>query len=73
VALPPAAPVVIHHAGGDPDVPAHLTEAEQAAYVRCRDNKLRLEQERIPQTEVLRQFSILSEATSIAKRQTKSS
>ena len=36
------------------DVPPLLTEAEQAGYLRCRDQDLRLEQERIPQEDVLR-------------------
>jgi hypothetical protein len=59
--------LAIHHSGGNHDVPAHLTEAEQAAFVRCRDEERRIEQERIPQSEVLRQFSIFSEAKDIAK------
>jgi hypothetical protein len=60
--------LAIHHAGGQPDVPLHLTDAEQAAYVRCRDAELRLEQERIPQSEVLRQFSAFGKAQSFAER-----
>ena len=59
--------LAIYHSGGNPDVPAHLTEAKQTAYVRCRDDELRIEQERIPQSEVLWRFSILSEAKAIAK------
>lgn len=35
--------------GRKPDVPPYLTEAEQRAYIGCRDANLRLEQERIPQ------------------------
>jgi hypothetical protein len=38
--------------GRKPDIPAHLTDTEQRAYLRCRDENLRLEQERIPQTGV---------------------
>ncbi len=34
-------------------IPPHLTELEQQAYLCCRDENLRLEQERIPQDEVL--------------------
>lgn len=41
--------------------PPHLTEAEEAAYIRCRDKNLRLEQERIPQAEVLSVFAHLNE------------
>jgi hypothetical protein len=36
-----------------PELPPHLTDAECAAYVRCRDENLRLEQERLPKEEVL--------------------
>lgn len=38
--------------GRKPDLPPHLTEAEGTAYLRCRNENLRLEQERIPQGEV---------------------
>ncbi len=33
--------------------PPHLTAGERAAFVRCRDERLRLEQERLPQRDVL--------------------
>lgn len=39
--------------GRQPDVPPHLTETEAAVHRRCRDQNLRLEQERIPQASVL--------------------
>jgi hypothetical protein len=39
--------------GQKPDIPPHLTEPERQAYLCCRDENLRLEQERIPQDEVL--------------------
>ena len=39
--------------GRQPDRPPHLTETEGAAYLRCRNENLRLEQERIPQANVL--------------------
>jgi hypothetical protein len=45
--------------GRRPDVPPHLTELEQQAYVHCRDGNHRLEQERIPQDEVLNEVNRL--------------
>jgi hypothetical protein len=39
--------------GRTADVPIHLTESEQAAFVRCRDHDLRIEQERLPHTDVV--------------------
>jgi hypothetical protein len=39
--------------GRSPNVPGHLTDSEQRAYLCCRDHNLRLEQERIPQDQVL--------------------
>jgi len=50
--------LAIQHTGGRPGAPPHLTEGEQAAYFCCRDNDLRLEQERLPQDEVLRVFGV---------------
>jgi hypothetical protein len=41
--------------GGKPDIPPHLNEVEQQAFLRCRDENLRLEQERIPQDEVVKE------------------
>ena len=41
------------------DVPPHLTEVEQLAFLRCRDENLRLEQERIPQDEVAKEAKCL--------------
>jgi hypothetical protein len=35
--------------GSRPEMPLHLTAPERAAFERCRDGNLRLEQERIPQ------------------------
>jgi hypothetical protein len=45
--------------GRNPDIPPHLTEVEQRAYLCCRDENLRLEQERIPQDEVLEEVKRL--------------
>jgi hypothetical protein len=45
--------------GRKPDVPPHLTEMEQRAFLCCRDENLRLEQERIPQDEVAREATCL--------------
>jgi hypothetical protein len=39
--------------GRQPELPPCLTEAERAAFARCRDHNLRLEQERLPQGEIL--------------------
>ena len=46
--------------GRKPDVPPHLSEEEQRAYVYCRDENRRLEQERIPQNEVLSEVNRLT-------------
>ncbi len=43
--------------GRQPDRPPRLTETEGDAYLRCRNENLRLEQERIPQTNVLAVFA----------------
>ena len=43
--------------GRKPDVPRHLTEVEQRAFLCCRNENLRLEQDRIPQAEVLREVN----------------
>lgn len=56
--------LAIHNEGGRTEKPDHLTIAEQTAYAKCRDCSLRLEQERIPQSEVLQQFSIFPKPTS---------
>ena len=45
--------------GRKPDIPPHLTEVEQRAFLCCRDENLRLEQERIPQDEVLSEVKCL--------------
>lgn len=45
--------------GRKPGIPPHLTEGEQEACLCCRDENLRLEQERIPQDEVLREVNRL--------------
>ncbi len=45
--------------GRKPDIPPHLTELEQQAYLCCRDENLRLEQERIPQDAVLNELTHL--------------
>lgn len=45
--------------GRKPDIPAHLTDTEQRAYLRCRDENLRLEQERIPHDGVLSEVRCL--------------
>jgi hypothetical protein len=39
--------------GRTTDMPVHLTESEQAAFVRCRDHNLRIEQERLPHSAVV--------------------
>jgi hypothetical protein len=35
------------------ELPPCLTEAERAAFTRCRDQNLRLEQERLPQSDIV--------------------
>ncbi len=45
--------------GRKPDMPPHLTEVEQQAYIYCRDENHRLEQERIPQDKVLNEVKCL--------------
>jgi hypothetical protein len=35
------------------DMPAHLTDSERAAFLRCREHDLRIEQERLPQADVV--------------------
>jgi hypothetical protein len=52
---------VVPGTGRAMDVPPLLTEAERTAYLICRDQDLRLEQERIPQDEVSRVFRRLQE------------
>jgi hypothetical protein len=39
--------------GRKAEVPAHLTDSERAAFLRCREHDLRIEQERLPQSDVL--------------------
>lgn len=46
--------------GRKPDIPPHLTETEQSAYLRCRDENVRLEQERLPHNGVLEEVNRLS-------------
>jgi hypothetical protein len=48
--------LAIPHVSGKTEVPPHLTESELAAYVRCRDNSLRIEQERFSQKAVRQAF-----------------
>jgi hypothetical protein len=45
-----------------PELLPHLTEAERAAYIRCRSENLRLEQERLPSSEVLAALGALPDA-----------
>ena len=45
--------------GRKPDIPPHLTETEQRAYLCCRDKNLRLEQEKIPHEGVLSEVRCL--------------
>jgi hypothetical protein len=52
---------VVPGTGRAMDVPPLLTEAERTAYLCCRGQDLRLEQERIPQDEVSRGFRRLQE------------
>jgi hypothetical protein len=47
--------------GRNQDLPAHLTDVEQQACLRCRDENLRLEQERIPQDVVSNEIQHLLE------------
>jgi hypothetical protein len=47
--------------GRNRDLPVHLTDAEQQACLRCRDENLRLEQERIPQDVVFNEVHRLLE------------
>jgi len=49
--------LVVPGTGRHRDVPAHLTDSEQQTFLRCRDENLRLEQERIPQDVMLREIS----------------
>ena len=44
-----------------PELLPHLTEAERAAYIRCRGENLRLEQERLPNSEVLAALVLLDQ------------
>lgn len=45
--------IAVHGNGRQADPPLHLTTAERTAYLRCRTENLRVEQERIPQASVL--------------------
>ena len=45
--------------GRKPDILRCLTDVEQRAFLCCRDENLRLEQERIPQDEVLSEINCL--------------
>ena len=45
--------------GRKPDMPPHLTQVEQQAYIFCRDENHRLEQERIPQDDVSNEVKCL--------------
>ena len=45
--------------GRTPDLLPHLTEQEQATFIRCRDSNIRLEQERLPQDKVLAEINRL--------------
>jgi len=45
--------------GRKPDLPPHLTDQEQATFIRCRDSNIRLEQERLPQDKVLAEINHL--------------
>jgi hypothetical protein len=49
--------LVVPGTGRHRDVPAHLTDSEQQTFLRCRDENLRLEQERIPQDVMLKEIS----------------
>jgi hypothetical protein len=48
--------------GRKPSIPPHLTDVEQQACLHCRDENLRLEQERIPQDAVLSEVKRLRKA-----------
>ena len=43
--------------GREIELTGPLTPSEQQAFLRCRSNNLRLEQERIPQSELIRQLT----------------
>jgi hypothetical protein len=45
------------HAGTAPEVPPHLSDAEQRAFIRCWRDGIWLEQERIPQADIILAFS----------------
>jgi hypothetical protein len=49
--------------GRQPDLPPHLNALEQAAYLRCREQNMRLEQERIPHQAIM--DSLLSGTTTL--------
>ena len=49
--------LVVPGTGRQRDVPAHLTDVEQQVFLRCRDENLRLEQERLPQDAVLNEVT----------------
>src|SRR5262249_18069410 len=51
------------------DLPVHLTESEQAAFLRCRDHNLRIEQERLPQSEVTAAMQNLVAHSAMRRRQ----
>ncbi len=46
----------------DLEPPAELTESERVAFIACRDNRWRLEQERIPQAVINQRFSLRSQS-----------
>jgi hypothetical protein len=50
--------------GRQPESPAHLTEWEHIAFLHCRKRNVRLEQERIPQRDVVAELSLLANADS---------
>jgi hypothetical protein len=53
------ASLTVSGTGAVPEMPPQLTASEQAAFLRCRAENTRLEQERIPQCEVTAAFGTL--------------
>ncbi|HLJ95339.1 MAG TPA: hypothetical protein VKU02_19330, partial [Gemmataceae bacterium] len=52
--------------GRKTEIPARLTESERAAFIRCSEHNLRIEQERLPHTEIVAAMKNLLEDTATA-------
>jgi hypothetical protein len=55
--------------GRTADVPVHLTDSERVAFVRCREHNLRIEQERLPHSEVVAAIQNLVERSGMHRWQ----